>query len=265
MSKECFPTSETGFRFWLPRFADYFAEEGPGLGFSAEEIASVQADADWMVYYIQMADEAKNHRAGMVKTRDLLRNGPDTLPPVQPASCHLSAPPTSPAPRPGVLPRLRAAMARMMEQPGYRGGLKLAAHLERSSRAPSEQPPEFRVAERLGVAVVKFRKAGHQGVIVECRRGAETAFTRVAVRTRSPFKDERPVLVPGQPELRTYRLQFFDADEPVGQLSALQEVVLPGTIISRVRRTLPGGPGGAPAKEEATPASAPREPVAPGG
>ena len=89
---------------------------------------------------------------------------------------------------------MRTVMARMKRQPGYKHALKLSAHVQRSGIRPSEQPPKFRVSEQAGVAVLKFRKAGHQ-------------------------------------ELRVYRLTFMDGDEPSGPTSNMVEVVLRGTAI----------------------------------
>ena len=105
----------------------------------------------------------------------------------------------------------------------------------RNRPAASVQPPQFSLRAQRDDVVVRFRKAGHQGVIIESRRGAETEFARLAVRTFSPFRDQRPVLVPGTPEVRVYRLRFMDHDEPSAACSDLQEILLRGEIIVRER------------------------------
>jgi hypothetical protein len=57
---------------------------------------------------------------------------------------------------------------------------------------------------------VGFQKFTHEGVVIESRRGAEENFSFLANDTSRPFVDERPLLVPGQPEVRDYRLRFWD-------------------------------------------------------
>ncbi len=62
---------------------------------------------------------------------------------------------------------------------------------------------------------VTFRKFEHEAVVVWSRRGGG-AWENLAVAINSPYLDERPLLVPGQPEQREYRLQPYGDHGPVG-------------------------------------------------
>ena len=66
---------------------------------------------------------------------------------------------------------------------------------------------------------ITFVKSGHAGVDVEGQRAAETDWTHLAFDGYSPYIDNRPPLVPGQPEQRRYRLRYRDRDTPVGEYS----------------------------------------------
>ena len=56
-----------------------------------------------------------------------------------------------------------------------------------------------------------------KGVNLYSKRGAETALTFLARDTEAPYVDTRPLLVPGQPEQRTYRAIYVGpGDEEVG-------------------------------------------------
>ena len=245
MPREFFPTKRDAFQNWLPRFRERFTEHASTLGFTLAEIAAVQIDVDWLAYFSARATDTKSFRAAWVAARNSMRNGRETEPPPTPLAWNPPAPPESPVPPPGALARLRTVVARVKAHPAYEPGMGLVMEVVRSRPAPSAQPPRFSLRDTgSGGVELKFRKAGHQGVIIESKRGAETEFTRLATRTRSPWRDPRPVLTPGQPEARLYRLTFMDADEPSGPPSDMQEVVLRGAVYARMRKPEAGGAEG---------------------
>ncbi len=41
---------------------------------------------------------------------------------------------------------------------------------------------------------------------------------------KCPYLDARPLLVAGQPETREYRLQYYEAEAPVGDFTAIASV-----------------------------------------
>jgi hypothetical protein len=73
---------------------------------------------------------------------------------------------------------------------------------------------------------IDFVKRGYDGVEIECRRAGETAFNPLAFDGYAPFVDDRPLLVPGQPEVREYRMRYRDNDVPVGDYSDVLRVTV---------------------------------------
>jgi hypothetical protein len=64
-------------------------------------------------------------------------------------------------------------------------------------------------------AKLTFKKFGHMGVYLESRRN-NGAWEFLTIDTESPYNDERPLLVAGQPEIREYRARFWDKGTPNG-------------------------------------------------
>ena len=73
---------------------------------------------------------------------------------------------------------------------------------------------------------VGFQKFTHQGVAIDSRRGAEEGFSFLANDTSRPFVDVRPLLVPGVPEVREYRLRFWDKGVANGEWSESASVTV---------------------------------------
>jgi hypothetical protein len=53
------------------------------------------------------------------------------------------------------------------------------------------------------------------GVYIESRRGTGD-WEFLGIDTESPYKDERALLVATQPEIREYRMRFWDKGTPNG-------------------------------------------------
>jgi hypothetical protein len=71
-----------------------------------------------------------------------------------------------------------------------------------------------------------FSKYGHMGVHIESRRGSAGVWEFLAVDTESPYMDERPLLVAGQPEVREYRMRFWDKGTPNGDWTDVASVTV---------------------------------------
>lgn len=89
--------------------------------------------------------------------------------------------------------------------------------------------PEFslKVERGGGCECVKiiFKKFGRQGVVIYCRRGGGP-WELLAIDLSSPYLDERPLLAAGVPEVRDYRLQFYDNAAPSGDFSDVQSITV---------------------------------------
>jgi hypothetical protein len=60
-----------------------------------------------------------------------------------------------------------------------------------------------------------FVKRSHMGIYIESRRGTGD-WEFLAIETNSPYWDERALLAAGQPEVREYRVRYWDKGTPNG-------------------------------------------------
>ncbi|MEQ1752012.1 MAG: hypothetical protein ABL974_21505 [Prosthecobacter sp.] len=89
--------------------------------------------------------------------------------------------------------------------------------------------PTFKIWVKPGpdhqYVIIRFSKHGRTGVYIESRRaGGDWEQTRIHMA--SVFEDKRPLLIPGQPELRDYRLRYFENGLPTGDWTAVATVMV---------------------------------------
>jgi hypothetical protein len=78
-----------------------------------------------------------------------------------------------------------------------------------------------------GNVSLDFNKSISDGVQVFSKRGSETTFTLLAFDTEPPYVDTRPNLAPG-PETRQYQFRYVLNDNPIGNMSPIVTVTVPG-------------------------------------
>lgn len=104
--------------------------------------------------------------------------------------------------------------------------------LAATSGASADDRPSLRASvSGNGAVMVKFAKQGHTGVLLYSRRGDEREFVLLAKQLRSPLIDRRENGAAGQPEMREYMAQYFEADEAIGQMSDTTSVTIPAARI----------------------------------
>jgi hypothetical protein len=218
------PRTEPELVIWLKNFAQTFATHAPTLGFTAAEVASVQADAAMLDYLV--SDSIPTYKANLdarYSYKNLIKNGPMGAPGGNPPP----DPPKATAPatvQPGVLPRLRQLINRIKNAPAYTedigDDLGITGTDEGNAADPNTAKPTAKVTVLPGSQVrIDFVKSGYDGVWIESRRKNEADWSFLAIDLHSPYLDARPPMQPGTPEQREYRLRFYDNDAPTGQWS----------------------------------------------
>jgi hypothetical protein len=129
----------------------------------------------------------------------------------------------------GALTRLFTLIAKMKLDAGYTE--TIGTDLGVIGQPEAEKPtPKFSatVEQGSGCQCVRlpFAKYSHMGVHIESRRGTG-AHEFLAVDTESPYMDERPLLVDGQPEIREFRMRFWDKGTPNGDWTDVVKVTEP--------------------------------------
>lgn len=130
----------------------------------------------------------------------------------------------------GALGRIFKFVWKIKNAPGYTAVMGEDLGIIGTAAAKGETAPtvwlELVQGERGQSVQIHFLKRGHQGVHIECRRGGEKDFSYLGNNTRRPFVDDRPLPNPEQPEVREYRLRFWDKGEAIGEWSQVQKITL---------------------------------------
>lgn len=89
--------------------------------------------------------------------------------------------------------------------------------------------PQLRVAlDGAGNPVLSYARNGMTGILLCSRRGQEERFTLLAKQFGRRYVDDRPNLKVGEPEMRQYQGHYLDKDQPVGEMSDIVVVTVPG-------------------------------------
>jgi hypothetical protein len=223
------PKSEPELVIWLKNFAQAFAIHGPTLGFTAAEIAAVQADATMFDYLVgDTIPTCKANLDARYSYKNLIKSGPLGSPGgAPPAAPVLGTPPATVAP--GIMPRLRQLIQRIKNTSNYTqdigDDLGITGKDDGNTVDPATAKPLAKAIALTGHQVrLEFKKSIFDGVYIESRRQGETDWTFLGIDLYSPFVDARPPAQAGTPEVREYRLRFYDADAPTGQWSDIISV-----------------------------------------
>ena len=120
--------------------------------------------------------------------------------------------------KPGALQRTFDLAGILKRKGGYTPDIGLDLGIV-GPEAPPPPPPGDATPPRLSVSAIpgdnhdvarlKFFKDGHEYVVLESRRGTG-GWESHGQLNKSPYDDDRPLLVPGQAEVREYRARFWD-------------------------------------------------------
>lgn len=130
----------------------------------------------------------------------------------------------------GALRRIFAFVQRLKNTKGFTS--VLASGLSLHPRPAVEKPApglQLTVGEGIDAEIVKVRffKYGHQGVVIESRIGGQDApWEEIGITTASPRFDKRPLRDPERPEVREYRLRFWDKGEANGDWTVVSKITV---------------------------------------
>jgi len=218
------PQNDSEFSQMVNAIAAKLPEYAPTLGITSEELAVVQADAQFMQAVTKAAYSAQKYAKAWTAMRNAVRSGKRGDLSVLPAPDPTDAFP--PAVAPGVERRTRLLIRRIKSSFNYTDSIGKALGIVAAKSSSEVGIPKLSVSLSGSQAVLRFRRGKAHGARIFSRRGDETEFTFTAVDTRSPYVDKRPNLVPGQPEERHYYIILFVDDRLVSQRSHTVSITL---------------------------------------
>lgn len=215
---------------WLENFANALESCAATLGIAPAVAADCVADARWCAYVVGLwLATARSFSPASTDAVEAVLKGKDfavtSLPTFSP-----------PAPPAGVSPRPNGGLGRIFEMAGaikrmknYTESIGTRLGIVGPEDTGAKTMPKFtaKVFRGEGVEMVRlsFFKYGHTGVFIETRRGGGDWET-MAIDTESPYDDERPLLAADTPEVREYRMCFWDKGTPNGDWTDVAKVTV---------------------------------------
>lgn len=205
----------------MRNFAAEFAKQGSALGFSAAEIAAVEADADTLEWLAknQVAVESFR-RAATSYRRHVLTGRPGSPLNAFPQPTELTPPPGTAV---GIYRRIAEAVERVRVSPGFSAETAAAFDIRpvRAEAADlnSAKPNPTLRAEPGNLIVVTFKRGGFDGVELQVKVDNAEKFTNFGRFLRSPAEiriEPGPQNLPRAVEMRA---RFLRGNDPVGQYS----------------------------------------------
>ena len=223
------PASDASRIVWFNNFANKFGQFAAPLGFLPAELTAVNADAVMLSNAVNRNEATKQFARNVAQYKKAMIDGKIGAPtPTIPAAPAVAAPGTlSPG---SIIARTRLLVNRIKAAPLYTENmgrdLGIIAVGENDEDNDTAQPT-LTVAVTGGKVEIKFVKREFDGIILECKRGAEADFTVLQTVNVSPFVDPRPKVSASGSEVRSYRALFYKKNAGVGQYSAVATVVIP--------------------------------------
>lgn len=223
---------------WHNHFASRITVHGPALPLTTDEVDNAVADNLTLAYGLGnwITNVREYGPACTAQLEDLRRgtgNGTFAF-----LTCVAPTAPTLPVGadpvRPGALQRTFDLVAIIKRKPGYTETIGLDLGII-GPEAPPPPPAGEGPTPRITVTAIagdtfqyvrcKFIKDGHQNVAFQCRRG-NGDWEDIVVSNKSPFIDNRPLLVSTQAEIREFRARFVDNNLPSSDWCAVVKVTV---------------------------------------
>ena len=223
-----FPTSEASRIIWLTNFSTKLQAHATVLALNPPELALTLTDITYYVWLIQTWYPGIQQSAFEATAyKNLIANGSNS--PLCALPIHAAITPPTPIPVPGVLTRLANLVARIKIGTGYTESIGLDLGVIGTEDVSEHLTPDYTVStergEHIEQANISFTKYRHDGVYIEGRRNqGDWEFLGVAMV--KPWLDTRPLLALLSPEIREYRLRWWDKGAANGELSAVQRVTV---------------------------------------
>ena len=206
---------------WLENFRTKLGTYVILLGILPAKADAAVASCRYTIYVLsQWLAAARVFSPAATESVDMLLSGEGASAMVLPTFTAPTLPAGVAAVPPGVLTRLFDLIAEIKASDAYTNAIGLDLGIVAPEDAASHPAPgmKLKVEQGAGSECVKisFVKYGHMGVYIESRRGPNAAWEFLGIDTESPYMDERPLLVATTPEVREYRVRFWDKGTPNG-------------------------------------------------
>ena len=216
---------------WLTNYAGKLTAHALALNFTAAQAAATVADAKWLLYVLGawLAD-VRTFAQGATEYIELAQtglSGGSQFP--TPVFTSAAIPAGTVPVQAGALARIFQFVQALKDATGYTTAIGEDLGLIGALNNEDHPSPKYTLKAVQGdgcqCVEIAFIKFTHQGVYIESKRG-NGDWTFLGIDTEKPYTDDRPLLVPGQAEVREYRLRFWDKGTPNGPWSDVAKIAV---------------------------------------
>lgn len=219
------PPREADLVIWFINWAAKIQTYGTLLGLSAAEKTQANVDAGFVQTLVNSVQGYKTFVSDVVGYKDIVVYAP--------LGTGVPATPVVPSifivrlgALAAIVKRTQQLNERIRNHPAYTVAIGQDLGIIGPEVPPQTEPTNVQATALPGSDVrISYNKGRFAGVVIFSKRGAEPSFSQLSIDTNTPYVDTRDALTPGQPENRTYRLQLYDGDNPVGDYSDEVSVV----------------------------------------
>lgn len=214
---------------WLDNYSVKLPVYGTTLGVAAGDVTASVNDAKWSNYVLGMwLTAVRNFSPSTTDAVDDVLTGEGAAAVILPTFVPPALPAGVTAAIPGALTRIFTLVAKIKLAAGYTEAI--GTDLGVIGSQETEKPlPKISVEAVQGTGCqcvrLRFSKYTHMGVYIEGRRAAGP-WEFLSIDTQSPYLDERPLLQPTTPEIREYRIRFWDKGTPNGDWTDVVKVTV---------------------------------------
>lgn len=239
-------TNDLDFAVQLNTFKNALPTYAALFGLTPMQVASVAADAEWMLYVVGIYNAVPAYAQDWTKFKAQVRKGGDgSIIPPFPAAPDVSMPPMVSI-EPNIEGRFRMLVGQIKAHSNYSKaiGENLKIEADETSFDAENYKPEGSAKAVQNVVTIKFSKNGVDAIAVYSKvtagatetnaappapgtpgalgapgvpnKKAAEPMVKLAVVSHSPFVDNRPLAVAGQPEVREYYLRGVLRDVEIG-------------------------------------------------
>lgn len=207
-----FPSRIADQVLWLDNFANRLPDYASALGLTTPEVNNNVDDAKWASYVLgTWITAARGFARSATDTVNGVLNGSGSSAVTLPTFTPPALPSGVTAQFPGVLTRIYGFVSQIKRANGYTDSI--GTDLGVVGPEVTEKPLKFSAILEQGpdcqCVRLAFFKYTHTGVYIETKRGTGD-WEHLGIDTESPYMDERPLAVAGVPEIRAYRMRFWD-------------------------------------------------------
>jgi hypothetical protein len=219
------PHADKDREVWLTNFYTQLKAIAATFGYTPAQMTSLLNDANAFRYGLLLQEAAKTYAESCTKSKDSLRNGPQTI--VIEAFPAFVPPAGAPTPvLPGIFDWAILMVAQIKKNAAYTatiGEVLGVIGAEIVSNFSTAQPV-LQLTFEGGLVHLMYVRGQADGILLYCMRGDETVFTLLFTVTKTTYIDSRPNQTVGQPELRQYRAFYMVGDVAVGIESAVVSI-----------------------------------------